>query len=207
MQRNLQACSQGLALRPFSACVIGNPRDLVMKLDLRRFSSDLAITPSDSGKRFKRRLSELTSLGLRCVLRFSQPLDAFLLPMNPERVSSRSHSWGSRPSEVSPLWLPTLTSRASSSTSSFEAPVLYDDVFGDLLSRLSTIGHLPSSLSRVLNVTTVFAFLSRGRLALLALTLLRRFLLSRDRLPALLAFRGVGFQRVRSAARHYSWHT
>jgi hypothetical protein len=95
----------GLAVRPFSAFITGSPRDPTMRIDLRLFSlvGPLSKNPVGGSSGDVRRFTA----GLRCVLRLSQPLDALRLPMHPGHISVRSHSWGSRPSEVSPLWLPT----------------------------------------------------------------------------------------------------
>lgn len=120
----LQACARssriskrapmGLAVRPFSAFIIGSLRDPAMRIDFHRLS-----LVESSKKRTRwgvpQKTSDLTTVGLRCVLRLSQPPDALLLPMLPERISVRSHSWGSRPSEVSPLWLPTFDGVATKS--------------------------------------------------------------------------------------------
>jgi hypothetical protein len=61
-------------------------------LTCARVSFRMAITPPEFGEELTQKLSDFTSLGLRCALRFSQPHGVLFLPVLPERVSAQSHS-------------------------------------------------------------------------------------------------------------------
>lgn len=105
--KNLQANSHEVSIAPRQRLHHRKATWPVAKHDLRQY-----FVPRDHHSsnpvRDSKKLSDSSTVELRCALRFSQPLGALFRPMHPERISAQSHSWGSRPTEVSPLWLPTL---------------------------------------------------------------------------------------------------
>lgn len=120
LERNLQTCSQGLALRPFSAYITGRLRGELAERDLRHIPCLLAISPTGSFEGSFRKLFDFASVELRCVLRFSQPLDA-LIPSDASQASfSLVALVGFAPSEAFAHSLPTLLIQTSSPVASFK---------------------------------------------------------------------------------------